>query len=158
MEFKKMNTDDMGQMQMRDLFKEYVEDYNTATMPSKKYYNLEAWDAEQRGKRQKKNDAFEMSEAARASLTSFDDETARKEEFKHLQAKKHEQQISEEVRKLRANREKVEEMRNQNNLRTHMDHLRKQGAEDSAAKIKDRLNPNKDRPRQMSHAQAMEAM
>merc|ERR1739848_875363 len=35
MDFKKMNTDDMGQVQMRDLFKEYVEDYNTATMPSK---------------------------------------------------------------------------------------------------------------------------
>merc|ERR1711959_87962 len=55
MEVRKENTDQMGQMQMRDLFKEFVEDYNTATMPSKKYYNLQAWDSEMSVKRQKKH-------------------------------------------------------------------------------------------------------
>merc|ERR1712061_664973 len=35
MEVKKENTDAMGQMKQKDLFKEYIEDYNTATMPSK---------------------------------------------------------------------------------------------------------------------------
>merc|ERR1712194_64045 len=39
-EVKKENTDEMGQMKMRELFKEFIEDYNTATMPQKKYYNL----------------------------------------------------------------------------------------------------------------------
>merc|ERR1712130_202556 len=43
MEVKKQNTDMLGQMQMKDLFKEYVEDFNTATMPSEKYYDLGAW-------------------------------------------------------------------------------------------------------------------
>merc|ERR1719247_2884932 len=60
MEVKKVNTDAMGQMQMRDLFKEYVEDYNTATMPTKKYYNLQNWDSEMSVKRQKKHRGEEM--------------------------------------------------------------------------------------------------
>ena len=38
----------------KDLFKEFMEDYNTATLPSRKYYNLEKWEAEQRAKRAKK--------------------------------------------------------------------------------------------------------
>lgn len=35
----------------RELFKDYMEDYNTATFPSKKYYNLEVFEAKQRLKR-----------------------------------------------------------------------------------------------------------
>merc|ERR1712110_37309 len=127
MEVKKENTDAMGQMQMRDLFKEYVEDYNTATMPLKKYYNLQAWDQEQAVKRQKKHRGDEMTEAQRASLASFDDEQARLEEMKHLKAKRQEQQISDEVRKLRQNRDKVADMRTQEQMRTHMNVLNKQG-------------------------------
>jgi hypothetical protein len=127
MEVKKENTDSMGQMQMRDLFKEYVEDYNTATMPSKKYYNLHDWDQAMANKRHKKNKGDEMTEAQRASLASFDDETARYEEMKHLQAKKRDQQINDEVRRLRSNKDKVADMREQDAMRTHRDHLNKGG-------------------------------
>lgn len=140
LEVKKENTDQMGQMMQRDLFKEFVEDYNTATMPHKKYYNVEAWDREMSNKRQKKNTGDEMSAAAKASLTSFDDESARKEEFKHLQAKKQEQALNDEVRKLRANKDKVQEMRNQDQLRTHMDQLNRQGNTKEAEKIAKRLD------------------
>merc|ERR1712048_641671 len=94
MEVKKVNTDMGGQMQMRDLFKEYIEDFNTATMPSEKYYDLKTWDDKMSLKRQKRNRNDDMSEAARASLASFDDESARKQEIKALQAKKAEQQLT----------------------------------------------------------------
>merc|ERR1712099_184872 len=53
-EIKKENTDEMGQMKMKDLFKEFIEDYNTATMPSKKYYSLQDWDRMQTNRRSKK--------------------------------------------------------------------------------------------------------
>merc|ERR1712151_694722 len=94
MEVKKENTDVMGQMQMKDLFKEYIEDYNTATMPSKKYYNLNIWDAKLNAKRSKQKRGDEMTDAQKAALASFDDERARKEESKHMQAKKQENQIT----------------------------------------------------------------
>merc|ERR1712113_704517 len=58
-EIKHENTDEMGQMKMRELFKEFVEDYNTATMPSRKYYDLKAWDDAMTKKRQKKNKGSE---------------------------------------------------------------------------------------------------
>jgi len=144
MEVKKENTDQMGQMMQRDLFKEFVEDYNTATMPHKKYYNLGSWDNEQSAKRQKKNRGAEADEARQLALTSFDDELARKEEFKHLQAKKHEQSINDEVRKLRANKEKVNEMRHQDQLRVHMDQLNRVGATKLADNIAGRLDASKD--------------
>merc|ERR1712060_408141 len=87
-EGKNAKIDHLGQMEMKNLFKEYIEDYNTATMPSKKYYNLQAWDNLMAKKRHKKNVGDEMSDAQKAALASFDDEKARREELKHLQAKK----------------------------------------------------------------------
>merc|ERR1711976_600660 len=99
----------MGQMKMRELFKEFVEDYNTATMPSKKYYDLKAWDNAQTNKRSKKLKGGEMSEAQRISLASFDDERARREEIKHLQAKKQEEMLNSEVGKLREDKKKFED-------------------------------------------------
>mmetsp|Transcript_9697 Transcript_9697/g.17030 ORF Transcript_9697/g.17030 Transcript_9697/m.17030 type:complete len:281 (-) Transcript_9697:94-936(-) len=134
-EVKKADTDQMGQMQLKDLFKEYVEDYNTATMPTKKYYNLQVWDSHQAMKRNKKNRGDEMTEAQRASLTSFDDEQARREEIKHIQARKQEQQIADEVKKMRTNKSKVEDMRKQDILRTQRDMLNKAGHTEEAKKI-----------------------
>merc|ERR1712217_742481 len=126
-EVRKEDTNVMGQMKMRELFKEYVEDYNTATMPSEKYYNLQVWDTKMSFKRQKKNRGDEMTDAQKASFASFDDETARREEIKHLQAKKQDQQITDEVRRMRLNKAKVEEMRHQELLRTQRDILNTAG-------------------------------
>lgn len=144
MEVKKENTDAMGQMQMKDLFKEYIEDYNTATMPSKKYYNLNQWDQLQTNKRSKKIRGDDMTDAQRAALASFDDERARREEIKHLQAKKQEAQINDEVRKMRQDRSKVDDMKHQTLLRTQMDVLNKSGHMKEASKIAERLAPGED--------------
>merc|ERR1740121_2098245 len=134
----------MGQMQQKDLFKEYIEDYNTATMPSQKYYNLQAWDTKQSYKQQKRAKNLEMSDAGKASLASFDDEAARRKEIRHQQAKRQEQQINDEVRRMRGDKDKVEEMRHQATLRQHMDTLNRSGRTEEASKIAARLAPSKD--------------
>merc|ERR1712187_525565 len=139
MEVKKVNTDMLGQMQMRDLFKEYIEDYNTATMPSEKYYDLNAWDQKMSLKRQKRTRNNDMSEAQRASLASFDDESARKHEIKALQAKKQEEQLNNEVKKLRADNKKVEEMRKQDFLRNQLELTYKSGNIKEADKMRDKM-------------------
>mmetsp|Transcript_67017 Transcript_67017/g.178487 ORF Transcript_67017/g.178487 Transcript_67017/m.178487 type:complete len:239 (-) Transcript_67017:221-937(-) len=152
MEVKKSDTDAMGQMQMKDLFKEYIEDYNTATMPSKKYYNLQVWDQLQTNKRSKKIRGEDMTDAQKAALASFDDERARREEIKHLQAKKQDMQINEEVRRMRVDKSKVEEMKHQRLLKVQMDVLNKSGHTKEASKIADRLDPTKeDPPGMMQH-------
>jgi len=147
MEVKKANTDAMGQMQQKDLFKEYMEDYNTATMPSQKYYNLQAWDTKQSYKRQKRAKNNEMDDAGKAALASFDDEAARREEIRHQQAKKQEQALQDEVRRMRGDKSKVEEMRHQSQLRTHMDQLNRAGQTEQAAKIAARLAPSTEKER-----------
>ncbi|CAE8658277.1 unnamed protein product, partial [Polarella glacialis] len=129
MDVKKSNTDAMGQMQQRDLFKEYIEDYNTATMPCKKYYNMGVWEQETAAKRKKKLMATDLDEKERNSLVSFDDENARKMEMAANKAKKHENLIKQEVGNLRMNKEKAEEMMHQTRLRGQVDMLRQTGHE-----------------------------
>mmetsp|Transcript_22802 Transcript_22802/g.45839 ORF Transcript_22802/g.45839 Transcript_22802/m.45839 type:complete len:359 (+) Transcript_22802:38-1114(+) len=139
MEVKKQATDNMGQMEMKNLFKEFIEDYNTATMPSKKYYNLAAWDAMMGKKMQKKKRDDDMSEAQKAALACFDDEKARREEIKHLQAKKQEDIVTNEVRRMRADKTKVESMKKQEKLRTQIEMLNKAGLSKEAEKVKSKL-------------------
>eukprot|EP00929_Paragymnodinium_shiwhaense_P059218 TRINITY_DN2964_c0_g1_i3.p1 TRINITY_DN2964_c0_g1~~TRINITY_DN2964_c0_g1_i3.p1 ORF type:complete len:138 (+),score=53.24 TRINITY_DN2964_c0_g1_i3:300-713(+) len=127
MEVKKSNLDILGQMQMKDLFKEYVEDFNTATMPSEKYYDLQSWDQKMAAKRQKKKRGDEMTDAQRASLASFDDESARKEEHKAHMAKKQEQALQEQLQRLRGDKAKVQAMRQQELDSSHKSLLEKHG-------------------------------
>lgn len=35
----------ISQREEKEYFAEFMEDYNTATLPHKKYYNMEAWEA-----------------------------------------------------------------------------------------------------------------
>lgn len=143
-EVKKALIDTMGQMQQKDLFKDYIEDYNTATMPIEKYYDLNAWDKKMSVKRQKKNKGDEMSEAQRASLASFDDESARKHEMKAQAAKKQEEQLQGEVRRMRGDKLKVEAMRAQGQLRTQLDMMQRAGNTKEADKLKSRLDSTLD--------------
>ncbi|CAE8586881.1 unnamed protein product, partial [Polarella glacialis] len=143
MDVKKSNTDAMGQMQQRDLFKEYIEDYNTATMPCKKYYNMGVWEQETAAKRKKKLMATDLDEKERNSLVSFDDENARKMEMAANKAKKHENLIKQEVGNLRMNKEKAEEMMHQTRLRGQVDMLRQTGHEGKALELQARMDPNR---------------
>merc|ERR1712060_45110 len=95
-------------------------------------------------KQQKKLRGDDISEAQKASMASFDDERARQEEIKHLQAKKQEQAINDEVRKLRMDKGKATEMKHQASLKVQMEQLNKMGATDQAQKLRDRLDPGKD--------------
>mmetsp|Transcript_91886 Transcript_91886/g.163582 ORF Transcript_91886/g.163582 Transcript_91886/m.163582 type:complete len:289 (-) Transcript_91886:117-983(-) len=142
-EVRKVNTDALGQMQQKDLFKEFVEDYNTATMPSKKYYNLQVFEQESANKRRKQKVGEQIDTAQKSSLVSFDDEKARRDEIMAHKAKKAESLVSQEVNALRMNKEKAADMKNQAILQTQRDMLNKVGRGDAAAKINDRLNPNK---------------
>merc|ERR1712151_730520 len=90
-------------------------------------------------KRQARKRGDDMTDAQKASLTSFDDEKARREEIKHLQAKKQEEMITTEVREMKADKEKVSNMQTQARLKTQMDMLHKAGHSKEAQKIADRI-------------------
>ena len=52
-ERKSINIEAITHTQEKKLFEEYMEDYNTCSFPSKKYYNLREWERRQLGKREK---------------------------------------------------------------------------------------------------------
>ncbi len=52
-EVKNISRGNLNQREERELFKEFIEDYNTATFPDTKYYDLQKWDAEQRAQGKK---------------------------------------------------------------------------------------------------------
>ena len=50
-EVKNINIDEISHPQEKKLFEEYVEDYNTCSFKSKKYYHLREWEARQENKK-----------------------------------------------------------------------------------------------------------
>ena len=46
MEVKKLDVENMPKQEEKELFTDYMEDYNTATLPHRKYYDLEAYERE----------------------------------------------------------------------------------------------------------------
>lgn len=54
MEVAKVDPEALPKHEERELFKTYIEDYNTATLPHKKYYDVASYEAKQRAKAAKK--------------------------------------------------------------------------------------------------------
>lgn len=72
--------------EIQEHFSSYCEDYNTATMPSEKYYNLRAWYLKEQ-QRKAREGGGERSAAA-LERTVFDDEAERRAEIRRAQAEK----------------------------------------------------------------------
>lgn len=81
MEVKGIDLESTGHQEERKLFEEFAEDYNTVTLPSKKFYNIKKWEAKQEkkakeGKLKKKKSKPESSliKLAVAEKSTFNDE------------------------------------------------------------------------------------
>ena len=74
LEVKNINVETISHVQEKKLFEEYIEDYNTATFQSKKYYDLHAWELKQK-KKQLKGESRKKHDK---ELTDFNDETTRR--------------------------------------------------------------------------------
>ena len=120
-----------------DLWRTFVEDYNTATLPGPKYYNLAAWEQQQ-------------ARGAPGSVdtdTGFvDDEAAVRAEQQRRREQQRRELLAAQVREMRGNAAKVSEMTHQEELRRLQQHLWRAGDEAGAQKIADRLRPDEKRP------------
>lgn len=82
-EVKQRPQNTLSNREEKEMFKEYAEDFNTCTLPHKKYYNLAEWEAKQRRKeaikgqkrllkeRQDLEAAFNDEEALRCVNTAY---------------------------------------------------------------------------------------
>jgi hypothetical protein len=68
-EVKEVDPENQPPKELEDLFSDFAEDFNTVTLPDKKYYNLEGWEAKQMKKRKAAGAA-----AAEPTVTSIVDD------------------------------------------------------------------------------------
>lgn len=112
-------------------FKEFCEDYNTATMPHIKYYNYEKWEMEEYLKNKDK---------AVAKGGAISDEARHLEEMKL----KKEEKKREELAMIRGsmNKAKIDEMKQQARLKQEMTLAYRTGDDEKRKKLQKRLAPD----------------
>ncbi|KAH7544154.1 hypothetical protein JRO89_XS15G0118100 [Xanthoceras sorbifolium] len=160
-EVKQVNLESLPNWEEKQMFKEFMEDHNTATFPSKKstilmeiltntvylrnllpcwfdlvYYNLDAYHKNKMIKEHKKG----MKKVLASERTVFNDEEQRRLEL--LQAR--EKQKEEEVETLKKAMQSgmAQAMKEQAQLREEMAYQYKLGNHEAAAAIQRRLDPD----------------
>ncbi|KAF8820830.1 hypothetical protein IE077_002761 [Cardiosporidium cionae] len=131
MEVKNKSIEELPHWEEKQLFKDFMEDFNTVTLPHKKYYDLEKW--EQR---------IERKSHKVQSPAFLDDESRRRHEIKRIQEKRAKESLQQEFKQMKESRDKVEAMRRQKYLREQMDNLFKMGHTAEAQRIQETLKPD----------------
>ncbi|KAH7653369.1 hypothetical protein IHE45_19G076900 [Dioscorea alata] len=135
-EVKKVNLESLANWEEKQMFKEFMEDHNTATFPSKKYYDLDAYHKHKMEKEIKKG----YKKESVAERTVFNDEEQRRQEL--LRAR--EKQKEEEIESLKRNMQSgmAQAMKEQARLREEMVYQYRVGNLEAANAIQRRLDPD----------------
>jgi hypothetical protein len=124
---------------MMEHFKEYAEDFNTATLPHEKYYNYDKWEMEEYQRQKEK--AQKAAAGGSKGGSSRSDEFMHREEMKRREDEKRNAEMSYTMSQM--SKEKISEMRNQDLLRHEMTQAYKVGDTAKTDKITKRLAPDK---------------
>eukprot|EP00262_Sarcandra_glabra_P005361 TRINITY_DN16858_c0_g1_i2.p1 TRINITY_DN16858_c0_g1~~TRINITY_DN16858_c0_g1_i2.p1 ORF type:complete len:287 (+),score=80.33 TRINITY_DN16858_c0_g1_i2:199-1059(+) len=88
-EVKQVNLETLPNWEEKQMFKEFMEDHNTATFPSKKYYDLDAYHRHMMDKEMKKG----LKKVSVAERTVFNDEEQRRQELQIERERQKEEQV-----------------------------------------------------------------
>ncbi|XP_009782184.1 uncharacterized protein LOC107791329 [Nicotiana tabacum] len=135
-EIKKVNLESLPNWEEKQLFKQFMEDHNTATFPSKKYYNLDAY---YRCKMEKENKRG-IKKVVDTERTVFDDEEQRRQELLREREKHKEEQVEALKREMQSGM--AQAMKEQAQLKEEMAYQYKLGNFEAAAAIQRRLDPD----------------
>uniref|UniRef100_A0A061QX57 Nucleic acid binding n=1 Tax=Tetraselmis sp. GSL018 TaxID=582737 RepID=A0A061QX57_9CHLO len=138
-EVKKVQLELLPKREERDLFRTYMEDFNTGTLPHKKYYDNDAY---QRAKALKA--AQKGGKRRHGEKTQFDDEEERRREAAQRRAEELEERRRQAYNELRYTTNKAQEMREQEMLRQQMNLAYRTGNMEEARKLQERLNPDEE--------------
>ena len=121
--------------ELQNYFKDYMEDFNTATLPHVKYYDYDKWEMEE----------YQKNKAT--SSTTTDKSSAQRDAAIHMQtlqekAKAKRQDELDLVRNL-MNKDKREEMKRKAELQAQMAHAYKTGDQETYLRLKNRLEPER---------------
>eukprot|EP00891_Asterochloris_glomerata_P006242 jgi/Astpho2/6242/e_gw1.00088.64.1_t len=137
-EVKKANVEALPKWEEEELLAEFMEEFNTATLPHKKYYNLEVYERERAMKAAKRGAGTGDSEK-----TQFDDEAERRRELHRERADEQAERLRDAYNQLKYTaQDKVQDMREQDMLRMQMQIAYRTGDHDKASKLAERLKPD----------------
>ncbi|KAL7129561.1 hypothetical protein ABFS83_13G075500 [Erythranthe nasuta] len=135
-EVKKVNLESLPNWEEKQLFKDFMEDHNTATFPSKKYYNLDAYHQNKLEKEMKKG----YAKIVESERTVFNDEEIRRQELQRERERQKEQEVEALKRSMQSGM--AQAMKEQAQLREEMAYQYKLGNFEAAAAIQRRLEPD----------------
>lgn len=137
MEVKKIDIEAMPRSEEKEMFKDYMEEYNTATLPHKKYYDLDMYEKQQAAKAARKGISAKEGAVER---TAFDDEMERKREMAEERKRLAAERMQRAYNELRTT-DKAKDMREQQMLRSQMELAYKTGDHKKAEKLAELLKP-----------------
>ncbi|KAK6946732.1 hypothetical protein RJ641_000205 [Dillenia turbinata] len=120
-EVKQVNLESLQNWEEKKLFKDFMEDHNTATFPSKKYYDLDAYHIRKMKKEQKKG----YKKAKEIERTVFNDEEQRRQELLQEREKQKGEQVEALKRSMQSGM--AQAMKEQAQLREEMAYQYKLG-------------------------------
>lgn len=135
-EIKQVNLESLPNWEEKQLFKQFMEDHNTATFPSKKYYNLDAYYRRKMEKEIKRG----VKKVVDDERTVFNDEEQRRQELMREREKHKEEQVEALKREMQSGM--AQAMKEQAQLREEMAYQYKLGNFEAAAAIQRRLDPD----------------
>mmetsp|Transcript_33446 Transcript_33446/g.38079 ORF Transcript_33446/g.38079 Transcript_33446/m.38079 type:complete len:270 (+) Transcript_33446:3-812(+) len=125
--------------ELQEYFKEYAEDYNTATLPHTKYYDYDKWEMEEyKKKMEKENKRITSSKGGSKMLA---DEAKHRAEV-HQRAVDKKESDMQFVRATVMNSDKLQDMKRQRDLQAELQHAFKTGDKEKVRKIKQKLEPD----------------
>ncbi|KAI3466122.1 hypothetical protein Pfo_022785 [Paulownia fortunei] len=135
-EVKQVNLESLPNWEEKQLFKDFMEDHNTVTFPSKKYYNLDAYYRRKMEKETKKG----FAKVLESERTVFNDEEQRRLELQQERERQKEEQVVALKRSMQTGM--AQAMKEQAQLREEMAYQYKLGNFEAAAAIQRRLDPD----------------
>lgn len=136
MDEKKVDVEGLSQRREKELFSEFVEDFNTATLPHRKYYNVDAYQME---KARRRRDGYAVEEKGHRV---FDDEAERHKEREEQRQVERSRRFREIYEDLQRGGEKAQDMREQELLRQKRALAYRTGDIEQAERIAQRLRPD----------------
>lgn len=148
-EVKGVQQEALGPRETKEHFSTFCEDYNTATLPSDKYYNLRTWYLNDQHRKAKEAAMADANNGGGFERSSFDDEAERKRDLQRQRAMR-EDGISRVMAKaMREGEGLVQDMREQEAAKLHMRAAYQTGHVDKARNMAEKLDPKYVSPEEM---------
>ena len=117
-----------------ELFREYAEDFNTCTLPSDKYYDLEAWETAEYARK------LRGERSSTKERTVFDDERELERERRAEAEKRDRAAEQAELRDRARDGDRMKDVREADLLRAEQQHAYKRGDQDAVRRIQRKLD------------------